>query len=107
MVGFPPVLEGSRLQAHRSRPLPEPHRRLLGADHRLQERQCRDHHRRGAAARFHHLLEPGQPAGLQAEGGLDRQGDPLPRSGRGARARTATISPRRSGGRRAIRSSRR
>ena len=28
------------LQADRSRPLPEPHRQFLGADHRLQERQC-------------------------------------------------------------------
>ena len=37
-VGFPPVLDKARLQAHRSRPLPEPHRRFLGADQRLQER---------------------------------------------------------------------
>ena len=28
-VGFPPVLEQARLHPHRSRPLPEPHRRLL------------------------------------------------------------------------------
>ncbi len=73
------------LQADRSRPLPEPHRQLLGADHRLQERQLRDPHRRGAAARLHHLLEAGAAAGLQAEGGLGRQGDPVPGRGRGAR----------------------
>ena len=39
------------------------------------------------AARLHHLLEPGAPAGLQAEGGDGRQGDPLPESRRGARRR--------------------
>ena len=79
-VGFPPVLDKQRLHAHRSRPLPEPDRRFLGADQRLQERQCRDRHRRGDPARLHHLLEPGQPAGLQAEGGIGRQGDPVPGS---------------------------
>ena len=66
-------------------PLPEPDRRFLGPDQRLQERQCRDHHRRDDPARLHHLLEPGQAAGLHAEDRLDRQGDPLPAVGRGAR----------------------
>ena len=83
-VGFPPVLEKAGLQAHRSGPLPEPHRQLLGADHRLQERQLRDRHRRGAAAGLHHVLEAGAAAGLQAEGRLGRQGDPVPRGRRGA-----------------------
>ena len=66
-VGFPPVLDEG-LHAHRPRPLPEPHRRLHGPDQRLQGSELRDHHRRRPAARLHHLLEPGQPAGLQAEG---------------------------------------
>ena len=46
--------------------------------------QCRDRHRRGAAAGFHDVLEAGAAAGLQAEGGLRRQGDPVPGGGRGA-----------------------
>ena len=40
VVGFPPVLAEARLHAHRSRPLPEPHRRFFRPDRRLQERQC-------------------------------------------------------------------
>ena len=84
-VGFPPVLAEARLHADRSRPLPEPDRRFLGADQRLQGRQCRDRHRRDDPAGLHHLLEPGQAAGLQAQDRLDRQGDPLPAIGRGAR----------------------
>ncbi len=47
--------------------------------------QLRDHHRRDDPAGFHHLLEPGQAAGFQAEDRLDRQGDPVPAIGRGAR----------------------
>ena len=46
--------------------------------------QCRDRHRRGAAAGFHDVLEAGAAAGLQAEGGLRRQGNPVPGGGRGA-----------------------
>ena len=38
-VGFPPVLDKHGYKLDRSRPLPEPHRRFLGADRRLQERQ--------------------------------------------------------------------
>ena len=58
-VGFPPVLAKSRLHAHRSGPLPEPDRRFLGADQRLQGGQCRDHHRRDDPAGLHHVLDPG------------------------------------------------
>ena len=64
--------------------------------------QLRDRHRRGAAARLHDLLEAGAAARLQAEGRIDRQGDPVP----GRRSRhwdaTATTCHRRSGGRRTI-----
>ena len=74
-----------RLQAHRSRPLPESHRQFLGADQRVQDGQLRDRHRRGAAAGFHDVLEAGAAARLQAEGRLDRQGDPVSGRGRGAR----------------------
>ena len=70
----------ARLHPQRPRPLPEPHRRFLSPDQRLQGRQCRDHHRRDDPARLHHLLEPGQAAGLHAEDRLDRQGDPVPAS---------------------------
>ena len=73
-VGFPPVLARQRLQAGRSRPLPEPDRRFFRADHRLPERRRRDRHRRRAAARLHHLLDAGQPEGLQAESRQRRQG---------------------------------
>ena len=104
-VGFPPVLEKQGYKLDRSRPLPEPHRQLLGPDHRLQERQLRDRHRRGAAARLHHLLEAGAAAGLQAEGRLGRQGASCSRSPSRRWARTATTCPRRCGGRRAIPSS--
>ena len=96
-----------RLQADRSRPLPEPDRRFLRPDHRLQERQRRDRHRRGAAARLHHVLDAGQPAGLQAEGRLRRQGASCFRSRSRRSGKTATICRPRCGGRRRIRSSRR
>ena len=73
----------------------------------FKRRECRDRHRRRAAAGLHHVLEAGAAAGLQAEGGVDRQGDPVP--GRRSRrsAATATTCRRKCGGRRAIRSSRR
>ena len=74
-----------RLQARRPRPLPEPHRRLLGADRRLQEGERRDRHRRADPARLHDLLEAGRPAGLPAQGRLGRQGAAVPALGRGAR----------------------
>jgi Periplasmic binding protein len=45
----------------------------------------RDHHRRRPAARFHDVLEAGAAAGLQAQGGLGRQGDPFPGCTPGAR----------------------
>ena len=67
--GVPPAFKKAGYKTDRSRPLPEPHRRFLRADHRVQECRRRDRHRRRAAARLHHLLEPGAPAGLQAEGG--------------------------------------
>ena len=51
----------------------------------FKEANCADHHRRRAAAGLHHLLEAGVAARLQAEGGLGRQGDPVPGRGRGAR----------------------
>ena len=85
-VGRLPAGAGEgRLQAHRSRPLPESHRQFLRADRRVQDGQLRDRHRRGAAAGFHDVLETGAAARLQAEGRLDRQGDPVPGRGRGAR----------------------
>ena len=97
----------ARLQAHRSRPLSEPQRQFHRADHRVQARQLRDRDRRGAAAGLHHVLEPGEPAGFQAEDRIRRQGAAVPGRGRGARDATATTSRPRSGGRRATRSSRR
>ena len=66
----------------------------------------RDRHRRRAAARLHHLLEPGQPAGLQAEGGSVGKAILFPTRSR-RWARPATTCRRRSGGRRTILSSRR
>ncbi len=84
-VGFPPVLEKAGYK------LTDPGRYQNLTDNfsaqitRVQERQCRDHHRRRAAARLHHILETGAAAGLQAEGRLDRQGDPVPGRGRSAR----------------------
>ncbi len=38
-VGVPPAFKAAGYNDHRSRPLPESHRRLLGADQRLQERR--------------------------------------------------------------------
>ena len=81
-VGFPPVLDklGYKLtDPGRYQNLTDDFTR---ADHRVQEGGMRHHHRRGDTAGFHHLLEPGAAAGLQAEGGLDRQGDPVPGRGR-------------------------
>ena len=49
----------ARLQAHRSRPLSEPHRRFQRADRGLQEGGLRDRHRRDDPAGLHHVLEPG------------------------------------------------
>ena len=106
-VGFPPVLEKGGYK------LTDPGRYQNLTDNfsaqitAFKNGQLRDRHRRGAAARFHHVLEAGAAAGLQAEGRLDRQGDPVSRSPSRRWARTATTCRRRSGGRRAIRSSRR
>ena len=104
-VGFPPVLEKQGYK------LTDPGRYQNLTDNfsaqitAFKNAKCRDRHRRGAAARLHHVLEAGAAAGLQAEGGLGRQGDPVPRRRSRRWARTATTSPRRCGGRRAIPSS--
>ena len=77
-VGFPPVLDklGYKLtDPGRYQNLTDDFSR---ADRGVQESELRDHHRRGAAARFHHVLESGAAARPQAEGRLDRQGDPVP-----------------------------
>ena len=102
VVGFPPVLDEARLQAHRSRPLSGSDRRFLRADRRVQQEQRRDRHGRGDPARLHDLLEPGQPEGFQAEDRLDRQGDPVPGRARCARQVRPTTCLAKSGGRRPI-----
>ncbi len=87
-VGFPPVLDKLGYT------LTDPGRyqnltdNFTVADLGLQAGQVRHHHRRDDPARLHHLLEPGAAAGLQAEGRLDRQGDPVPGGGGGARQRS-------------------
>ena len=84
-VGFPPVLDklGYKLtDPGRYQNLTDNFSAQIAA---FKSANCRDRHRRRAAARLHHLLEPGEPAGLQAQGRLDRQGDPVPGRGRGAR----------------------
>jgi branched-chain amino acid transport system substrate-binding protein len=90
-VGFPPVLD-ARLRPCRPGPLPEPDRRFLGTDKRLQAGQCGDRHRRADPAGFHHLLEPGQAAGFQSQGRVHRQGDPVPPGRRGAGRRRHNLS---------------
>ena len=84
---------GGRLQRRRSGPLPEPAGRLLGADQRVQGRQGRDRHRRGDPAGLHDVLDPGEPAGLQAEGGdgRRRRSCSRPRSRRSATARAQPL----------------
>ena len=83
--GLPARARQAGFQTDRSGSVSEPHGQLRRADHGLQERQCPDHHRRGAAPRLHHLLEAGAAAGLQAQGRLGRQGAPVPVVGRSAR----------------------
>ena len=83
-VGFPPVLDklGYKLtDPGRYQNLTDDFSAQIAA---FKKGELRDHHRRGAAARFHHLLESGAAAGAQAEGGFDRQSDPVPGRGRGA-----------------------
>ena len=71
----------------------------------FKDANCRDRHRRGDPARLHDVLEPGPAAGLQAQGGIGRQGASCSRSRSRRWARTATTSPPRSGGRPATPSS--
>ncbi len=106
-VGLPPALGESWLQAVRSRPLSEPDRQLLVADFCIQGSERGDPHRRRVAAGLHHVLETGAAAGLQAEGGIDRQGHPVPGCPSKRLGATATTCHRKCGGRRAIRSNRR
>ena len=83
-VGFPPALDkqGYKLiDPGRYQNLTDNFSAQITA---FKNAQCRDRHRRGAAAGFHDVLEAGAAAGLQAEGGLRRQGDPVPGGGRGA-----------------------
>ena len=80
-VGFPPVLDKLGYKLTDPGRYRESHGRFQRADRGVQESELRDHHRRGAAARFHDLLESGDAAGAEAESGLDRQSDPVP--GRG------------------------
>ena len=107
-VGIAPGLaQAGGFTRRRSGPLREPAGRFLGADQRVQGRASRDRHRRRDPAGLHDVLDPGEPAGVQAEGGDGREGDPVPVVGRGARAARAQPLAPKSGGRRTIRSSRR
>ncbi len=106
-VGFPPVLDkgGYKLtDPGRYQNLTDNFSAQIGA---FKIGQWRDRHRRGAAAGLHDILEAVAATGVQAEGRLDRQGDPVSRLPSRRSARTVTISRRKSGGRRAIRSNRR
>ena len=107
VVGFPPVLDkgGYKLtDPGRYQNLTDNFSAQIAA---FKNGQLRDRHRRGAAAGLHHLLEAGAAAGLQAEGRLASARRSCSRSRSRRWARTATTCPRKSGGRRAIRSSRR
>ena len=106
-VGFPPVLDklGYKLtDPGRYQNLTDDFSAQITA---FKTRRLRDRHRRGAAAGLHHVLEPGEPAGLQAEDRHRSARRSCSRSRSRRWARTATTSPPRCGGRRAIRSSRR
>ena len=92
-------------ETDRSRPLPEPDRRFLGADHRVQECRRRDRHRRRAAAGLHHLLEPGATSRASSRRRVSVGKAILFPSSVEALGEPATTSPPRSGGRRTIRSS--
>jgi branched-chain amino acid transport system substrate-binding protein len=86
VVGFPPVLDKLGYK------LTDPGRyQNLTDDFSAQIARSRRRIARSSPAcdpaRFHDLLEPGAAARLQAEGRLDRQGDPVPGRGRGAWAR--------------------
>ena len=102
----------SRLRATRSS-IPvamrtERRRGLLGADRRVQEGRRRDPDRRPDPARLHDLLDAGAAAGVRPQDRVGRQGAALPIVGRGPgnRRRRRECRPR-SGGARAIHSSRR
>jgi branched-chain amino acid transport system substrate-binding protein len=102
-VGFPPVLT-SLATPDRSGPLPEPDRRFLGPDQRLQAGQCRNRHRRSDPAGFHHLLDQAKQQGFTPKAASIGKAILFPQAVE-ALGDAATTCPRKSGGRRAIRSS--
>ena len=73
-TGFPAGVAALRVQARRPGPIPDLQRRLLQR-HRADERwRRRDRRRHPDPARFRHVLDAGQAAGLQPEVGHDGQG---------------------------------
>ena len=106
-VGFPPVLDkqGYKLvDPGRYQNLTDNFSAQITA---FKNAQCRDRHRRGAAARLHHVLEAGDCSRASSRRRPPSARPSCSRWRWRRSARTATTSPPRCGGRRAIPSSRR